>query len=163
MISPRTLVVYQSIHHQSTAHVADVIASTLNADLCRPDEVTPEKVLDYDLIGFGSGIYFGRFHSSLREWIDRAPDVSLIHRKAFVFSTEGLPSLGWLWHRSLKSRLLRKGFDIIGEFQCSGFDTVGPLIMLGGLNRGHPDKQDLENAAGFAQDLLLKMSGVETA
>jgi flavodoxin len=163
MTAPRTLVVYKSIHHQNTAHVAGVIANILHADVCCPDDVAPEKLLDYDLIGFGSGIYFGRFHPSLLQWIDHAPDVSLVHRKAFVFSTEGLPSLGWFWHRSLKSRLLRKGFDIVGEFHCGGFDTVGPLILLGGLNRRHPDNRDLENAAAFARELLVKLSGVETA
>ena len=163
MTAPRTLIICKSVHHQNTAHVASVIANVLNAELCTPEDVVPERILDYDLIGFGSGIYFGRFHASVREWIDRVPDASVPHRKAFVFSTEGLPALGWLWHRSLKSRLLRKGFEIIGEFHCSGYDTVGPLLLLGGLNRRHPDNRDLENAALFAQQLLVKMSVTESA
>lgn len=163
MTAPRTLIIYKSMHHHNTERVANVIANVLNAELCTPDDVVPERILNYDFVGFGSGIYFGRFHASVRKWIDRVPDASVPHRKAFVFSTEGLPALGWLWHRSLKSSLSRKGFEIIGEFHCSGYDTVGPLLLLGGLNRRHPDNRDLENAASFAQQLLAKMSAIEPA
>lgn len=163
MTAPRTLIICKSVHHQNTAQVAGVIANILHADVCTPDEAVPERILDYDLIGFGSGIYFGRFHASLRQWVDQMPDISQLHRKAFVFSTEGLPALAWLWHWSLKSRLKNKGFDVIGEFHCSGFDTVGPLSLLGGLNRRHPDERDLENAAAFAREMRLKMSDVESA
>jgi flavodoxin len=157
------LIVCKSIHHQNTAHIADAMAGVLHADVRSPEDVDPAKILDYDLIGFGSGIYFGRFHSSLLQWVEKVPEVSAKSRNSFLFSTEGLPSLGWLWHRSLKSRLLKKGFDIIGEFHCSGFDTVGPLFILGGLNRRHPDNRDLANAAAFARELLIKMPGTESA
>ena len=159
MTAPRTLIICKSFHHQNTAHIAAAIGEVLHADICKPDDADPTTIQDYDLIGFGSGIYFGQFHSSLLEWVEKTPEASPKSRKAFLFSTEGLPFLGWLWHRSLKSRLLKKGFDIIGEFHCSGFDTVGPLTLLGGLNRRHPDNRDLANAAAFEQELLVKMSG----
>ncbi len=157
---PRTLVIYKSVHHQNTARVARVIADILHADLGTPDEVDPEKISNYDLVGFGSGIYFGRFHPSLRDWIERVPVVTDSLRHAFVFSTEGLPALGWLWHWSLKSRLRKKGFDIVDEFHSSGFDTVGLLSLLGGLNCRHPDQRDLEYAASFARELQVKLSDV---
>ena len=152
-----------SIHHQDTTRVANAIAKPLNADIGSPEYISPQKISDYDLIGFGSGIYFGRFHSALRLWIDELPDESVQHRKAFVFSTSGLPFLSWLWHRPLKSRLRRKGFEVIGEFHSSGFDTVGPLRLLGGLNRRHPDECDLENAAIFARQLLVLLADSESA
>jgi flavodoxin len=154
LMPDRTLIICKSVHHQNTAKVARTIAEVLGADLCAPEAVDAESALDYDLIGFGSGVYFGRFHPALRQWIERLPDVSQFHHSAFVFSTAGLPSLWRLWHWQSKSQLSRKGFEVVGEFCCRGFDTVGPLWLLGGLNRGHPDERDLANAAAFAQRLL---------
>jgi len=155
---PRTLIVCMSIHHQNTAKIAHVLANIFHADMCEPTEVTLQKLCQYDLIGFGSGIYYGRFHPVLRQKIAELPNHSMLNRKAFVFSTEGLPSLFWLWNWPMKSRLLKKGFQIVGEFHCSGFDTVGPLWLLGGLNRRHPDHQDLDHAAEFGRRLLDQLS-----
>jgi hypothetical protein len=49
--------------------------------------------------------------------------------------------------------LERKGFDVVGEFHCRGFDSWGPLWLAGGINRRHPDAQDLDRAADFARRL----------
>lgn len=52
----------------------------------------------------------------------------------FIFTTPGLPFLAKLWHWPLKTVLAKKGYDVIGEFACRGFDTWGPLWLIGGLN-----------------------------
>lgn len=154
MSPQKTLVICKSSHHQNTQRVASVIADVLKADLCTPASVSSEVLRDYDLIGFGSGIYFGRFDSSLRAWIQHLPDsTSEDLRNAFIFSTSGLSFLWRLWHWPLRRLLTRKGFKVIREFHCSGLDTVGPLRFVGGLNRQHPTKRDLENAATFARAL----------
>lgn len=162
-MSLRTLIVCMSVHHHNTAKVANVLANTLHADVCDPKDLTAEKLSHYDLIGFGSGIYFGRFHSALRQKISELPDCPSAHRDAFLFSTEGLPSLFCLFHWPIKSRLIQKGFNIVGEFHCSGYDTVGPLWLLGGLNRRHPDNHDLEKAAAFARRLQIQLSKDESS
>ena len=154
----RTLIVCTSVHRGNTAKVARIIANTLHADVCNPSDLTKERLSHYDLIGFGSGVYFGQFHRTLRQKIIELPDDPLAHLKAFVFSTAGLPFLFRLWHWPIKYHLMRKGFDIIGEFHCRGFDTVGPLWLLGGINRQHPDNRDLEKAEVFARRLLNQLS-----
>ena len=49
--------------------------------------------------------------------------------------------------------LTKKGFKIIGEFFCLGFDTA---LTKEGINKGKPDKQDLENAERFIKSILTK-------
>lgn len=149
----KTLIICKSVHHQNTAQVARSIASVLHADVVAPEDVSAEKLQGYDLVGFGSGIYFGRFHAALRHWISQLPPDASLRRRAFVFSTSGLSVLWRCWHGPLKAQLKRKGFDVVAEFHCRGFDTVGPLWLLGGLNRHHPDERDLRNAAAFARSL----------
>ena len=145
------LVICASVHHGNTTRVARCIADVLHADVCAPDAVTAASLAGHGLVGFGSGVYYGRMHESLFALLGQLPDSPEPTRVAFVFSTSGLPSLAKLWHAPLIRLLARKGFDVVGAFACRGFDTWGPLWLTGGLNRRHPDGQDLERARAFAQ------------
>ena len=62
-----------------------------------------------------------------------------------------------LFDRAIKEKLSEKSFDIIGEFSCRGFDTVGPFKLIGGINKGRPNEKDFENARNFAKDLLERL------
>lgn len=154
----RTLIVCKSVHHHNTLAIAEAMGRVLNADLCDPDETPASIAAQYDLIGFGSGVYFGRLHSALRLWIDAIPNEICSHRQVFLFSTSGLPWLWRWWHRPVRTRLRNKGFDVVGEFHCGGFDTFGPLCLFGGINRRHPNHRDLAAAAEFAQRLDSNIS-----
>lgn len=152
----KTLIICKSVHHQNTAIVAQAIADVLHAEIYAPEDVPYARLDEYDLIGLGSGIYFGQFHSSLRRWVREMPCVTSQRQHVFLFSTSGLSFLWRAWHWPLKSRLQKKGWNVIGEFHCRGFDSVGPLWLMGGINRHHPDDRDLEHAASFARDLVLR-------
>ncbi|WP_293257086.1 hypothetical protein [Palaeococcus sp. (in: euryarchaeotes)] len=70
-------------------------------------------------------------------------------KRAFIFSTVGMP---WYNHRALRRALKEKGFQIVGEFSCRGWDTNGWLAKVG----GDPNEKDLERARRFAEKLKLK-------
>ena len=154
----RTIILCDSVHHQNTAKIARAIAEPLAACVVEPEQARHDILDQYDLIGFGSGVYFGRLHPALFEWLDTVPDklsASTTPRKAaFIFSTSGLSFLAPFWHAPLRGKLAQKGFDLIAEFHCRGFDTWGPLWLVGGINKHHPDQHDLERAASFARRLL---------
>ena len=57
----KTLILCTSVHHQNTEKVAKVMAEELGADLVSIGQVQPETLTAYDLIGFGSGIYYMKF------------------------------------------------------------------------------------------------------
>lgn len=156
MSEPRSLVVVASVHHGNTARVAAAIADVLGAAVIAAEDATPERLAAHDVVGFGSGVYYGRMHESLFGIVRGLPDVGAAGaspppRPAFVFSTSGLPFLAKVWHAPLVRLLARKGFDVVGEFSCRGFDTWGPLWLTGGLNRKHPDDRDLARARDFAR------------
>jgi flavodoxin len=91
MSSRKTLVICKSVHHGGTARVARRIAEVLHAEVAEP-ETLPYTILDdYDLVGFGSGVYYGRFHDALWAWLRGLPAAAVARRPAFVFSTSGLP------------------------------------------------------------------------
>jgi flavodoxin len=148
----RTAIVCTSPHHGNTRRIADAIAAILGAQVFTPEQAPVAALASYDLIGFGSGIYFGRHHRRLRQLVDSAP---VLPAAVFLFSTAGLPWLAPLFHASLRRRLTKRGCRIVGEFSCAGWDTVGPLAWMGGLNRRRPDANDLERASVFAGSLAV--------
>jgi flavodoxin len=149
----KPLILGKSIHHHNTAQIARVMAEVLDADIAYPEEFPYTSLHSFGLVGFGSGVYYGKLHSSLYDWLRGLPDCSVPSKMAFVFSTSGLPFLWRAWHAPLKRLLGQKGFEVVGEFSCRGFDTWGPLWLAGGLNRKHPDERDLERAREFARSL----------
>ncbi len=148
----KTLIIYESVHKGNTEKVARVMAGVLRADLVKPHEIDAGKIPKYDVVGFGSGIFFGRHHKSLYEFVDKLPEQK--GRKAFVFLTSGVGRLSD--DKSLKEKLLEKGFNVVGEFACKAWDSWGMLKLIGGINKGRPNKQDLKDAKIFAKSLKKK-------
>ena len=131
------------------------MASILDAKLLKAEEADANALGEYDLIGFGSGIYMSRHHKSLLKLIDSLPMVK--GRKAFIFSTAGRgePTIVRN-HRALRTRLEGKGFIIVGEVSCYAWDTSFLLRLIGCINKGRPNEVDLKRAEGFARGLIGK-------
>jgi flavodoxin len=90
------------------------------------------------------------------DFVERLP--TLENKKAFIFSTSGLGKIRFFhdFDKPLIEKLQRKGFDIVGEFSCRGYDTYRITKLVGGINRGRPNAQDLQQAEDFARALQDK-------
>jgi len=136
----------------NTEKVAQTIASNLGAEIKTLEQADPNSLSGYDLVGFGSGVYFGKLGKNLLDFADKLPQVA--GKKAFIFSTSGRTGKAAAkFHASLKEKLLSKSFSVVGEFNCAGFDTFGALRILGGINKGRPNDEDFKQAEAFAQSL----------
>ena len=146
------LVVY-SYHHNNTEKVAQVFAKVLDAQISTPQQIDPKALQEYDLVGFGSGIYSAKHHKFVLDLADELPQVT--DRKAFIFSTSAMMGKEKVAedHSILREKLESKGYKIVGEFQCKGFNTNSFLKLFGGMNKGRPNAVDLENAENFALNL----------
>ena len=123
---PKTLILYFSFHHKNTEKIAKAMAEVLEADLIEVTKAKPEMILNYDLTGFGSGIYAFSHHKSLFEFLEKISPI-------------------------------QKGFEIIDEFNCLGWDSFGPLKIIGGINKGRPNESDIQKAKEFAKNLINKL------
>lgn len=152
-LSMKSLLVLYSYHHQNTEKVAKVFAKVLDAEIKMPQEIKPEELQEYDIIGFGSGIYSAKHDESLLDLADSLPQVT--DKKAFLFSTAGITgkSKASKDHATLREKLESKGYKIVDEFQCKGFNTNSFLRLFGGMNKGRPNAKDLKNAKEFVQNI----------
>jgi flavodoxin len=151
----KSIIVLFSYHHHNTEKVAKVFAKILDAQIVNPLHSNPKEPQKYDLVGFGSGIDSDKHYKPLLDYVDKLPKVT--KKKAFIFSTSGIPFAEKSYmpkcHALLKKKLISKGYLIVDEFICRGFNTNVFLKYFGGINKGHPDKTDLDNASLFAHKL----------
>ena len=154
-----SLIVLYSYHHRNTEKVAKAMAEVVSAEIRWPQRMDPEDLESYNLVGFGSGIYNDKHHKLLLDLAERTPEV--VHGRAFLFATCGVPGFAFERgalddylveiHVPLRKRLESKGYEVVGEFTCPGWNTNKFLKLFGGLNRGRPNANDLERARAFAR------------
>ena len=149
----KSLLVLFSYHHKNTEKIAKVFARVLDAQIKTPQQTNPEELQEFSLIGFGSGIYGEKHHKSLLELADKLQPVT--SKKAFIFSTSAIMGKDKVAkdHSLLREKLQSKGYTIVDEFACKGFNTNSFMKYFGGMNKGRPNAEDLKNAEEFAQNL----------
>ena len=154
-VSTNCLIIVYSYHHNNTMKIAEEFSKVLGAKVIQPEQVILDELEEYDLIGFGAGIDSGRHYKPLLDLADMLPVLN--KKQAFIFSTSAMLGDAKVAkdHSMLRQKLQSKGYTIIGEFSCKGFNTNSFLKYIGGMNKGKPDSSDLKNAQEFALKLLL--------
>jgi flavodoxin len=152
----KALVIVFSYHHKNTEKIAQVIAQVLGTSIKTPQQINIDELNEYHLIGFGSGIYGEKHHKTLLDLADTLPSVT--NKNTFIFSTHGAPAIAGevmveTNHSVLRDKLQAKGYVIVDEFSCRGFNTNSFLRLFGGINKGRPNTEDLQQAKAFATQL----------
>ncbi|MCR4817552.1 MAG: flavodoxin family protein [Fretibacterium sp.] len=145
----KTAILYASVHHGNTKKVAEAMAETLDADLFDLTKQENADISGYDLIGFASGIYYSNMHKAVRKFAESAtfrPD-----QKVFLVCTCGMDSRDFT--KKVRKTLEDKQVEVLDSFRCRGFDTFGPLVLIGGIAKGRPNAEDLARAREYARNL----------
>ena len=158
----KSLLVVFSYHHNNTEKIAKVFARVLDAKIKKPQQIDPEELQEYDLMGFGAGIDSGKHYKPVLDLADRIPQVN--NKKAFIFSTSAIMGKEKVAedHSQLREKLQSKGYIIVDEFACKGFNTNSFMKYFGGMNKGRPNAEDLKAAEEFAQNLKQNLQKSET-
>ncbi len=157
MSNQKTLIVLYSYHHNNTEKVAVEMADVLDASIKAPKELQMEDLQPFDLIGFGAGIDSNMHYKELIQFAEKLPLVTF--KKCFIFSTSAIQGENKVQkdHKKLRSILQSKGYEVIGEFSCLGFNTNSFLKFFGGMNKQRPNSDDLTNARRFARSLISRI------
>jgi len=145
----KSLIIYYSYHHGNTEKIASAMSVATGAELCKLENISSKNLQDYEVIGLGAGIAFGKHYDKL---LKGASQLDLRGKSVYVFSTSGTG--GTNCHTALVELLNKAGATVVGNFGCKGFDTVGPFKLIGGIAKGHPDTSEIEAAKKFALEMV---------
>ena len=145
----KTLIIVESRHCGNTRKAAEAMARAVPGTVVTDTKQARGYDLhDFDLVGFGSGIYAGSFDKRIVRLVESFCDQPA---KAFVFSTSGGGEIAY--NQKLIDLLESKNKTVVGSFACKGLDKFFLLRLFGGVNKDCPTQQDLQNAAGFLRSM----------
>lgn len=139
-------IVYSSTHHGNTEKVLNKIKEKFpETVLIKAGDFNPDDFNRYEAIGFASGIFYLKFAKPVDKLFERAL-VSGVQKLFFIY-TAGAVNAGF--EKTLRKKTEQSGKICLGIFGCKGFDTFGPLKLIGGLNKNRPNEKDFKNAIDF--------------
>lgn len=145
----KTAIVYYSKHHGNTKKLIDAISAVHDVTAIDASQVSKADLSGYDLVGFASGIYYSKFHKSVLQFAEQnLPE----NKDVFFLYTCGAEKKGYT--NSIAGAVNKHHANILGEYVCLGFDTFGPFKLIGGIAKGHPDKEEIQQAVNFFNGLM---------
>lgn len=140
----KTVICYESTHHQNTKKLVEAIAAKYDVDLIDVTETKSANLSEYELVGFASGIAFGAFYRDIASfaanWMPR-------ECKVFLLYTCGKDNPEYT--EELERTAHAKNCEMLGKYGCLGFDTSGPFKLFGGKNKNHPTEEEIAGAVMF--------------
>ena len=148
----KSMIVYASRHHGNTQKLVRRLSDRYGITLVDAQNAQTLANAQYDLIGFASGIDFGRFY----------PEVTALAKK--LSPGKGIYALYTCAREQEKYGLEieeiagQTGCRYLGKYGCKGYNTYGPLKIIGGMNKAHPDEEELEKACVFYKRIVSDFS-----
>lgn len=152
----KILVILNSTHRQNSKKIAEAMAETANLTIVDVTEAEHINVGDYDIVGYGSGVYAGKFGKKIVKHIENnIKDL----KNVFLFSTSGTGNEKY--NEKLVSYLNENCKHVLGSFACKGLCKWFIFALVGGIAKGHPDTADLEAAKAFIERVIEKYNSTK--
>ena len=149
-MSKRIVIVYASTHHRNTYKLVKAISDKHNIDMIDATQQSAADLRDYDVIGFASGIDFGKFYETVENF---AKDHLPFKKQIFFLYTCAMNRKGFT--DSIREIAAQKEAVILGEYGCKGYNTYGPWKVIGGMNKKHPTEDEITRAVEFFEKCVI--------
>ena len=146
----KTVIVYASTHHGNTRKLIEAISEKYQIDIIDAIKQKFANLSEYDLIGFASGIDFGKFYDAVEQFLkDNLPE----NKAVFFMYTCARDDKDFTY--TMRTEAMKRHALLMGEYGCRGYNTYGAWKVIGGMNKHHPTKKELDGAVQF-YELLIK-------
>lgn len=145
----RLAVLYHSVHHLNTKAVLDHAKAQLDLELFAVKDWPQGKRFPYeayDLLVFASGIFAFNYHPALFRFLKAHP---LPEAKPFLLLHTAGTLMSSRYERAFLRRSALSKASLQGSFACLGWDSFGPLALIGGIHKDRPNDADKEAATAF--------------
>ena len=140
------VIIYASTHHGSTKKLVDSIAEKYDIDQIDATKQHYADLSEYDLIGFASGIDFGKFYDSVEQFLEN--NLPTGKRVFFLYTCAKVSNR---FTETIKERAQKRDAIIVGEYGCKGYNTYGPWRLIGGMNKNQPTEKECDEAVRFVK------------
>ena len=147
----KAAIIYASRHHGNTKKLVEAIAERYEVTLIDAEVEYRDDLTSFDLIGFASGIDFGKFYDSVENFLK-----GNLPENKNVFFLYTCARKNEKFTESISAEASKKGARMMGEYGCKGFNTYGPWKIIGGMNRNHPSEAEIQEAILFFETLISK-------
>lgn len=144
----KAVIVYASVHHGNTRKLAEAISERCGVDLIDVNVQQQTDLSCYEIIGFASGIDFGRFYDGVERFLEEHLPAG---KRVFFLYTCARP--GGDFTKKMRTLALEREAVLMGEYGCRGYNTYGPLKLIGGMNKHHPTESEVETAISFYEEI----------
>lgn len=155
----KTLIIYCSEYKKNTEKIVEIFKEKTSCDLMNVKNFREVNLDNYDLIGFGSGVYVESLSPKLFKIIEK---LDLKDKNVFVFSTSGVGMK--YYNKKLIKVLISTGAINKGSFACKGsfeakeFSNNKIFHIIGKLTKGHPNHKDFKNAENFFVNMIKQLN-----
>lgn len=140
----KTAIVYVSTHHGNTKKLIDALSEKYDITVIDGVKEHDYDLTEFERIGFASGVAYGKLYPEILEIMnEKLPE----NKSVFFIYTYGVKSETYC--NAARKIAEMKNTKILGEYGCRGYDTYGPLKLIGGISKKHPDETDIQNAIDF--------------
>ncbi|QQB73169.1 NADPH-dependent FMN reductase family protein [Fusobacterium canifelinum] len=143
-------IIYDSKHKMNTEKLLLSLKNIYNnLDIIKINNFDVNTINNYEKIGLASGIYWGKFSKNIQNLLDKILESNI--KNLFFIYTSGSGKVKY--EKKLIKKVEDKNKVCLGIFSCKGFDTYGPFILIGGINKGRPNEKDIENFIEFFKNI----------
>lgn len=138
----KILIIIESKHLGNTLNLAKKVVEGFDVEIKNVEEAKLADFNNYDIIGFGSGIYGSKYSSKLIKFTKK---LNFNTNYTFVMST----SAGDTFEKNNSgfiSILKAKGKTVLGSVSSVGYANFFPLSIFGGMNKNRPNENDIIHA-----------------
>lgn len=152
----KTLIIYCSTYKGNTKKIAQIFKDKIDCDLVGIMDFKDINLENYDLIGFGSGVYKESLSPKIYKLAEK---LDVKGKDFFVFSTSGIGME--FYNKRLIKLLESKGAINRGSFACKGsfnakeFTEIKIFDLIGKLSQGHPNDRDFKRAEKFISQIKI--------
>lgn len=139
----KSIIIYDSHHHENTKKLVSKIAEIYAVETADARKNTAINLNEYDLIGFASGIDFGKFYPSVINAAKTLP----AEKYVYALYTCGMDNKKY--GEEICDIAKSKNCKFLGKYGCKGYDTYGPWKLVGGINKNHPNNAELAETLHF--------------
>lgn len=149
----KAIILYASVHHQNTKKLIESVKSQ-NVTIQDVSCAKSINLSEYDVVGFASGIYMGKMHRTIEEFIENNKG-NLSNKKTFLIATCGGTATKGL--EKMADKLKAYQAEVVGTFWTHGYDTYGPFKLIGGIRKKHPDAKSCITLVGLLGSVIPRV------